>query len=73
MYCKYCDNKVCDGKNKTIAEWNKCPWHKADWETNISIFYWLLDLITLGIAKEFIFSRKLKQHKYECIHNKRYN
>ena len=32
--CKNCKDKICfSGKKLTVKEWNKCPWHLADWNT----------------------------------------
>lgn len=60
--CGYCKGIVCNGDRKTIAEWNKCPWHRADWETNTNFLYWLFDIFTFGLARHFIFEYKLKKY-----------
>lgn len=64
MKCEYCKDEFCGiAQYKTVKEWNKCPWHRADWETNTSIFYWVLDVVTFGAAKHFIFKYKLKLYE----------
>lgn len=60
--CRYCNGIICNGEKKTIAEWNQCPFHKADWETNTSIPIYLFSLFTFGIIRELIFRRKLKKY-----------
>jgi len=68
MKCKYCNNSICGSNKKMIvAEWNECPWHRADWETNTSVIYWLLDIITLGLAKVWIFEYKLKKYSEQLL------
>ena len=59
MKCIYCKGKVCDGKRKTIYEWNKCPYQKAIWETDTSILIYLMNLFTFGIVGYFILKSKL--------------
>jgi len=60
--CKWCKGLVCDGKRKTVKDWNKCPYQRAQWETEISIVYWLLDVLSLGVVKILIFKYKLKKY-----------
>ena len=68
--CKYCGGKICDGKKKSISEWNKCPWHKADWEIETSIIYWFLGKLSFGIIKEIIFRYKLRKYSNQLKHLK---
>lgn len=63
--CKYCKGKICNNEKKTVAEWNKCPYQRATWEVDQSIFIWLMDFITFGGFREIVF--RYKVNKYSKI------
>ena len=67
-YCKYCNNAICgSGRKMTIAEWNKCPYQRADWEVSTSVVCWTLDILTFGVAKILITAYKARRYAREGI------